>query len=139
MIAESERPEIRAKAIKAAQVFGQIPPGERLGMAMVFDDSGFEGLLKVALPSFWSEELSCIFGQVCLAPGQKAGTNGSVRHLGAGAPENPVNAYVADEDIRELRRQGRGYEKIAKMLNVKVYRVRKVLAEYDPLDEDPRV
>jgi len=139
MVAESERPEIRAKAMKAAQVFAQIPPGERLAMAMVFDDSGFEGLLKVALPSFWTEELSCIFGQVCLAPAQKGGINGSARHLRGAAPVNQSNGYVTDEEIRELRRQGCGYEKIAKMLNVTVYRVRKVLAEYDPLDENPGV
>ena len=139
MLAESERPEIRTKAMKAAQVFAQIPPGDRLATAMVCDDSGFEGLLKVALPGFWSEQLSNIFGQVSPGPAQKGSNNGSVRHLGGAAPMNSSNGYVTDEEIHELRRQGSGYEKIAKMLNVTVYRVRKVLAEYDPLAEDPEV
>ncbi len=57
---DSERPDIRPMAKKAAAIFKEIPQDEKKASAFVFDDN-FTGVIKCTLPSFWSEELSHIY------------------------------------------------------------------------------
>lgn len=118
--ANSERREIRPHAIKATQTFKQLPKEERQRVACVFDEY-FEGIIKCNLPIFWSEELSNAYG-----------------YVGSSEPRNKPrlsSASVSDEEIRELKQKGDGYERIAKTLGCTVYRVRQCLAGQDPLDE----
>lgn len=118
--ATSERREVQAYAIKATQVFRQLPKEERQRVACVFDEY-FEGIIKCNLPIFWSEELSNAYGYVGSSePGNKSRLS---------------SASVLDEEIRELKRKGYGYERIAKTLGCTVYRVRQCLAGQEPIEE----
>ncbi|MFC1962777.1 ATP-binding protein [Chloroflexota bacterium] len=132
--ANSERREIRAHVIKAAQIFKQISKEERQRVACVFDEN-FEGVIRCSLPSFWSEELSNAYGY--LGPSDISGQNGSQRiyHSMPGNKPRLSSANVSDEEILELRRKEHGYERIAKTLGCTVYRVRQCLAGQDPMNE----
>ena len=132
--ANSERREIRAHAIKATQIFKQVPKEERQRVACVFDEN-FEGIIQCNLPSFWSEELSNAYGYLSLS--DISGQNGSQRIYRSTPGDRPrlSSASVSDEEILELRRKGYGYERIAKTLDCTVYRVRQCLAGQDPMDE----
>ncbi len=132
--AYSERREIRAPAIKATQIFKQLPKEERQRVACVFDEN-FEGIIQCNLPVFWSEELSNAYGY--LGSSDISGQNGSHRIYRSTPGNKPrlSSASVSDEEILELRRKGYGYERIAKTLGCTVYRVRQCLAGQDPMDE----
>ena len=124
---DSERPDIRPKAKKAAMAFAEIPKQERLEAAYVSDDS-FEGIIKSTLPSFWTEDLSHIYAHLDLAELERKSketeqlgktVNGEVKQL--------TDASL-DKQILQLRQQGTGIEKIAKILGCSIWKVRKCLA-----------
>lgn len=125
--AEDERLSIRRKARRANVVFSQIPKEDRKEAAFVCDPS-FEGVINSALPSFWSEELSRVYQNVDFS---HLGVTGGDRYQFS----NPVidtGAKVLDtgqleKEIRELRKQGHGIEKIAKLCNCSPWTVRKCL------------
>jgi len=94
-------------------MFKQIPKGERINVAYVFDEN-FEGPIKCSLPTFWSEELSTAYGNRQLTP-----HNGMVK---------PRYKEVTDSEIIKLWEQDYGYESISKKLDCSNYRVRKCLA-----------
>lgn len=123
---DSERPDTRPKAKKAALAFKEIPKEEKLEAAYVFDDS-FEGIIKSTLPSFWTEDLSHIYAHLDLnqlehevkaRPELEKAINGEVQDL---------TDATLDRRILELRKQGEGIEKIAKTLGCSIWRVRKCL------------
>lgn len=132
--AASERPEIRSKAIIAKEAFGKIPKDERRELALVFDESGFEGFIRCSLPSFWSEKLSTVYGRLNPVEFNKRNIFNS-----SGPSENRgaklLSVAVSDEEILALRRQGFGIEKISKELGCTTYRVRQSLAGQDPINE----
>ena len=124
---DSERPDIRAKAKKAALAFAEIPKEEKVEAAYVSDDS-FEGIIKSTLPSFWTEDLSHIYAHLDLSELERQGKereqlgntiNGEVKQL--------TDASL-DKQILQLRQQGEGIERIAKILGCSVWKVRKCLA-----------
>jgi hypothetical protein len=110
---DNERSEIRPKALKASQMFKQIPKGERINVAYVFDEN-FEGPIKCSLPTFWSEELSTAYGNRQLTPHSRM--------------VKPRYKEVTDSEIIKLWEQDYGYESISRKLNCSNYRVRKCLA-----------
>jgi len=125
---DSERPDIKAKAKKAALAFRELPKEERVGAAYVFDDN-FEGIITCNLPSFWSEDLSHIYAQLDLSQIEN-------RNRGQEQLETPVSetrklsSGSIEQDILELSRQGNGIEKIAKTLGCTTWTVRKCLDKY---------
>jgi hypothetical protein len=125
--ADNERPDIRAKAKRAAQVFAGIPKQEKIEAAYVSDDS-FEGIIKSTLPSFWTEDLSHIYAHVDLS---KIEREGKERQELDGAINSEVKQLTdasLDKQILQLRQHGEGIERIAKTLGCSVWRVRKCLA-----------
>ncbi|MBA7630804.1 hypothetical protein ES703_38329 [subsurface metagenome] len=125
--ANSERREIRVPAIKATQIFKQLPKEERQRVACVFDEN-FEGIIQCNLPTFWSEELSNTYGY--LGSSDISGQNSSQRIYRSTPGNKPrlSSARVSDEEILKLRRKDYGYERIAKTLGCTVYRARRCLA-----------
>jgi len=126
---DSERPDIKAKAKKAALAFRELPKEERVGAAYVFDDN-FEGIITCNLPSFWSEDLSHIYAQLDLSQIEN-------RNKGQEQLETPVDSETRklssgsiEQDILELSRQGNGIGKIAKTLGCTTWTVRKCLDKY---------
>ncbi len=124
---DTERPDIRAKAKKAALAFAEIPKQEKIEAAYVSDDN-FEGIIKSTLPSFWTEDLSHIYSHLDLIELEHQGKereqlgkviNGEVKQL--------TDASL-DKQILQLRQQGEGIEGIAKILGCSVWKVRKCLS-----------
>ncbi|MFC2038749.1 hypothetical protein ACFLUG_03150 [Chloroflexota bacterium] len=130
--ATSERPELRAQALKASQIFKQIPKEDRIRFGYVFGEY-FEGIIQCSLPSFWSEELSNIYGRSSQL--NTVGRKGNLQPINLKPGKIPKLSYadVSDEQILELRRGGDGYDTISKKLNCSNYRVRMCLAGNDPL------
>ena len=125
--AEDERLSLRRKAKEAAAAFSQIPKEKRKEAAFVFDHS-FKGLLNSALPSFWSEEFSRVYQHVDLSRLEIT----SRGRYQLGNPILDTSAKTLDtgqlkKEIRQLREQGHGIEKIAKLCNCSPWTVRKCL------------
>jgi energy-coupling factor transporter ATP-binding protein EcfA2 len=123
---DSERPDLRSMARKAAEVFQKIPKERRPASALIFDDL-FSGLITTTLPSFWSDELSHVYQHVDL--GQIEGQAKRAKELDQVVKEETklLSADSLDADILRLRQEGNGIEKIAKILDCSVHRVRKCL------------
>jgi len=122
--AESERPDIRPMAKKASLAFKQMPKDERLEAAYVFDDD-FEGIIKSTLPSFWSEELSHVYAHFDLTAMQQQATKRNELQRVVVQETKLLNEVSLEKEILELKRQGNGMEKIAKILGCSTWRVRK--------------
>jgi energy-coupling factor transporter ATP-binding protein EcfA2 len=123
---ESERPDIRSMAKKAAAVFKEIPQDEKRESAFVFDDN-FTGVIKCSLPSFWSEDLSHVYAHFDLVSMQQQVVNHHQLQKVVVQETKLLDAASLDKQILELRRQGYGIERIAKGLGCTVWRVRKCL------------
>ncbi len=123
---DSERPDLRSMARKAAEAFQRIPKDRRPASALIFDDL-FSGLITTTLPSFWSDELSHIYQHVDL--GQIEGQAKKAKELEQVVREETklLHADSLDSDILRLRQEGNGIEKIAKILGCSAHRVRKCL------------
>jgi len=124
---ETERPDIRPKAKKAALAFAKMPKDERVEAAYVFDHS-FEGIIKSTLPSFWTEDLSHIYAHLDLNELEREGKSKQELEKAINGKAKELNDATLDRQILELRRQGEGIERIAKTLGCKVWRVRKALS-----------
>jgi len=125
--ADDERLSLRRKAKEAAAVFSQIPKEKRKGAAFVFDHA-FKGLLNSALPGFWSTEFSRVYQHVDLSRLEITGRGRY--HLGNPVVDTSARALDTsqlDKDIWDLKNQGHGIEKIAKLRNCSPWTVRKVL------------
>lgn len=125
--AEDERLSIRRKAKRASAIFSQIPREDRKEAAFVCDPR-FEGLVNSALPSFWSEELSRVYQNVDFS---RLDVGGRDRYQ-LGNPVIDTEAKALDtgqreKEIWQLKEQGHGIEKIAKLCNCSPWTVRKVL------------
>ena len=123
---ESERPDIRSRAKKAAQVFKEIPKEKRIESAFVCDDD-FQGLITSSVPSFWSEKLSNIYANFDLMTIEKQIRKGNELKKVVAMDTKLLNESSLDKDILELRQRGYGIERIAKAMDIKVWRVRKCL------------
>jgi energy-coupling factor transporter ATP-binding protein EcfA2 len=123
---DSERPDIRSMAKKAAAVFKEIPKEERRESAFVFDDN-FTGIIRCSLPSFWSEDLSHVYAHFDLASMQQQVANNQQLQNVVVEETRLLEGASMDKQILELRRQGYGIEQIARNLGCTVWRVRKCL------------
>jgi hypothetical protein len=123
---DSERPDLRKRTKKAASVFKEIPKEQKCEVAYVFDDS-FEGLIKSSVPSFWSDELSHIYGHFDLATIQQQFERNNELQAVIVQETRLLNGASQDKQVLELRRQGNGIEKIAKILGISTWAVRKCL------------
>jgi len=124
---ESERPDIRPLAKKAALVFKEIAKDKRREAAYVFDDD-FQGLITSTVPRFWSEELSHIYAHFDLTAMEHQVQRGIELQQTAINETRLLNAASEDKEILELSQQGYGIKKIAKTLGCTEWRVRKCLA-----------
>jgi len=124
--AASERPDVRGMAKKAAEVFEKIPKEKQSSSTLVFDDA-FQGVITTTLPSFWSEELSHIYRHIDLGQIETQGKR--VKELEQVVTEETklLDATTREKEIMELRRQGCGIEKIAGILKISTWQVRKCL------------
>ncbi|MFC2014162.1 hypothetical protein ACFLU8_04770 [Chloroflexota bacterium] len=123
---DSERPDIRAMAKKAALAFKEMPKDEKLESAYVFDDN-FTGIIRCTLPSFWSEDLSHVYSHFDLAGMQQQIAKRDELQKTVVEETKLLDVASLDRDIMELRQQGYGIEKTAKTLNCSIWRVRKCL------------
>ncbi|MFC2020817.1 ATP-binding protein [Chloroflexota bacterium] len=123
---ETERLDIRPRARRAAEVFRQIPAEKRPASAFVFDDL-FSGIITTTLPSFWSDELSHIYRHVDLSQLEARGRRAVELDQVVREEMKLLEADSLDSQILKLRSEGYGVEKIAKILGISVYRVRKCL------------
>jgi energy-coupling factor transporter ATP-binding protein EcfA2 len=123
---DSERPDIKRKAVKATLAFKEIPDAEKVEAAYVFDDS-FEGIIKSTLPGFWTEDLSHIYAHLDLGQLEREGKNRHELDKTISADTKQLADAALDRQILELRKQDMGIQKIAKTLGVSVWRVRKCL------------
>ena len=126
---DSERPDIRAMARKAAVAFKEIPKDERLESAYVFDDD-FTGIIKCTLPSFWSEDLSHVYAHFDLASMQQQVAKRDELQNAVVEETKLLNAASLDKRILELRKD-HGIDAIARILGCSQYRVRKCLEGTD--------
>lgn len=125
---DSERPAIRPKVKEAAEVFQKIPKNERQQFAHVFDDN-FKGLIQSSLPSFWSEELSHIYAKYGFSPIQQAAMAQNQQLQGTINTETKLlEKGSIEQRIIQLRKDGAGYEAIAKNLDCSVWKVRQTLS-----------
>ena len=124
---DSERPDIRVKAKKAALAFAEIPKQEKIEAAYVSDDS-FEGIIKSTLPSFWTEDLSYIYAHLDLNELEKQGKDRQELAKAINGEVKQLTDASLDKQILQLRQQGEGIERIAKILGCSVWQVRKCLA-----------
>lgn len=122
---ENERREILTKAKRAASAFKQIPPERRLAAAYVIDHS-YEGIIESKLPSFWSEGLSNIYGDLNLAD-----LNGQPRQLTSGSADNghAIDESERFQNIKELDATGKSLREIADIVDCTVWQVRKCLGK----------
>ena len=123
---ETERTDLRRKAMRAAAAFKEMPKEERVEAAYVCD-ADFEGMIKFNLPSFWTEEFSHIYSHLDLTKieNQVQGADDIDKSIEGEA--NVIEDSTLDRDILELRQQGYGIEKIAKTVGCTIWRVRKCL------------
>lgn len=131
--AKSERREITPIAKKANEVFRKLPPEKRIRYAFVVDQGGFEGLVPCALPAFWSEQLSTIYGRGKLL----SLASKSVDSFRGNADQHKLPGnLISDEEIFEFKtKMGYGIEKTAKELGITTHRVRKCLKNYKAGDD----
>ena len=127
---DSERPDIKAKAKKAALAFKEIPKEERIGAAYVFDDD-FEGMIQCRLPSFWTEDLSHIYAQLDLSQIENRPRGGEYLDRSTGNGPMYLGNASLEQSILDLRRQDYGIERIAKSLGCSTWNVRKCLSKYE--------
>ncbi|MFC1981009.1 ATP-binding protein [Chloroflexota bacterium] len=120
---ETERLDIRPMARKAADVFQQIPADKRPASAMVFDDL-FTGGITTTVPSFWSDDLSHVYRHIDL---QRLETKAGELDQVVREETKLMEADSLDSKILKLRSEDHGVEKISKLLNCSLYRVRKCL------------
>lgn len=123
---DSERPDIRPLAKKAALAFNEIPRGKKREAAFVFDDD-FQGLITSTVPSFWSEELSHVYAHFDLTAMEYQVQRDIELQQTAVKETKLLNAASEDKEILELRQQGYGTKRIAKTLGCTEWRVRKCL------------
>jgi energy-coupling factor transporter ATP-binding protein EcfA2 len=123
---DSERPDIRPLAKKAALIFKEIPKDKRIESAFVFDDD-FEGLITSSLPSFWSEKLSNIYANFDLVTIENQVRRGNELKKIVVEETKLLDTASLEKNIMELRRQGCGIEKIARSLGCSTWQVRKCL------------
>jgi hypothetical protein len=123
--AQSERQDMKEMTKKAAKVFEQIPKEERIQSAYVIDNT-FEGVIKCALPSFWSEELSHIYSNLDFNKMQSVSVKRSELQEVTDKETKLLGTASLDKRILELRKQGDGLGTIAGKLNCTIWRVRKV-------------
>jgi energy-coupling factor transporter ATP-binding protein EcfA2 len=123
---DSERPDIRSMAKKAATVFKEISQDEKRESAFVFDDN-FTGIIKCSLPSFWSEDLSHVYAHFDLASMQQQVANNQHLQKVVVQETKLLDKAFLDKAILERRRAGDSFEKIARDLGCTVWKVRKCL------------
>ena len=123
---DSERPDLRVMARKAAEIFQRIPREKQMASALVFDDL-FTGVITTTLPSFWSDSLSHIYRYVDLGQIEIQGKRATELEQVVREETKLLNTNSLDVEILKLRQEGYGIEKISKMLNITVHRVRKCL------------
>lgn len=123
---DSERPDVRALAKKAALAFKEIPKDKRREAAYVFDDD-FQGLITSTVPSFWSEDLSHIYAHFDLAAMEHQVEKGNELQKIVVQETKLLNEASLDKEILELRQQGYGIDKIGRTLGCSTWRVRKCL------------
>jgi hypothetical protein len=123
---DSERPDLRKRTKKAALVFKEIPKEQKPEAAYVFDDN-FEGLIKSSVPSFWSDELSHIYGHFDLTDIQQQFERNNELQTVVVEETRLLNGASRDKQILELKQRGNGIEKIARTLGISTWAVRKCL------------
>jgi|GEM_PF-2609202 len=123
---ESERTDVKAKAKRAVMAFKEIAKPERVEFGYVCD-ADFEGLIRFSLPSFWTEDLSHVYGLLDLNEMENKTRGREELDKAIDGETRSLDDPSLDKDILELRRQGYGVEKIAKTLGCTVWRVRKCL------------
>ncbi len=123
---ESERPDVRPRAKKAALVFKDIPKDKRIESAFVFDDD-FEGLITSSLPSFWSEKLSNIYASFDLVAIENQVRRSNELKRIVVEETKLLDTTAREKQIMELRREGYGIEAIARSLGCSTWQVRKCL------------
>ena len=123
---DSERPDIRPMAKKAALIFKEIPKENRIESAYVLDDD-FQGIITSSVPSFWKERLSCIYSNFDLAAIENQVRRGNELKKIVVEETKLLDAASLEKKIMELRRESYGIERIAKTLNCSTWQVRKVL------------
>jgi hypothetical protein len=123
---DSERAGIKPRAQKAALAFKEIPRGERIGAAYVFDDS-FEGIINSNVPSFWTEDLSHIYSQLDISRIEDRGNGKERLQTPIGDDTKLLDSASLEQEILELSQQGNGIDKIAKLLGCTTWTVRKCL------------
>ena len=107
---DSERPDIKRKALKAELAFKELPDTEKIEAAYVFDDS-FEGIIKSTLPSFWSEDLSHIYSHLDLSELEQQGKDRQELTKAINGEVKQLSDAMLDRQILELRKQDMGIEK----------------------------
>ncbi len=122
---DSERPDIRSLAKKAAIAFKEMPKDEKLESAYVFDDN-FTGIIKCSLPSFWSEDLSHVYAHFDLATMQQQVARRTELQRTVVGETRLLDVATLDRNILELRKD-HGIDAIARILGCSQYRVRKCL------------
>jgi hypothetical protein len=131
---ESERPDIRKKARIAAAAFKGMSQSEKRESAYVFDDD-FTGIIRSSLPSFWSDELSHVYAHYDLSKMQQQAADRNQLQVVITQQKKELDSDILDNEIMRLRRQGYGYERIAKTLGCSTWRVRKALANLGDDDQ----
>ena len=123
---DTERADVRSMAKKAAEVFAGMTKEEALESAFVCDDD-FQGVLKFTPPSFWSEEFSHVYAHLdLLAIEKEVEIRKGLRSTITDA-DHQIKEASLGSNIINIRKQGHGYEAIARILHCTVYQVRKVL------------
>lgn len=123
---DSERPDLKPMARKAAEVFQKIPKEKRPASALIFDDL-FTGVITTTLPSFWSDELSHVYQHVDLSQIESHAKRAKELEQVVREETKLLNADSLDSEILKMRQEGHGIEKIAKNLGCSIWRVRKCL------------
>lgn len=99
---ESERPELRDLLDRARTKIAELSDDRREFAYVVIPGSGYEKLVRITSPSFWSDNLSNVYGQTP----EQSGTGPTGKGI------TPAEAAL------ELRKQGLSYAKIGKALGV---------------------
>lgn len=123
---ESERPDVKAKAARAAAAFKDLPKDEKIEAAYICDGS-FEGLIQSTLPTFWSEDLSHVYAHLDLTQIEGEGSDRDKLEEAIDDETRYLDDASLDKEILRLRQRGDGVERIAKTLGCSVWKVRKCL------------
>jgi len=120
MQAKNDRPEVRATAGQALQVFESMSADERLRSAFVYDE-GFTDTIQYNLPDYWREELSVAFANVPLSANDASQPNEQATAQAA------LNNAELRRRVLEMRKSGLSLRVIADLLGVGVKKVREAL------------